>query len=180
MRAYLAPSMLLFALCACGRAPAPEATRPAPTGRPDKATLYGDASLLPTRAGERAREELAITAQIWGALEQLGLEPKQIEVELEPQPRVVAIVRLPASAERAAQRDAVTELCLALVPRLEPADLHLWLRADADASVAARDEAPEPRTGPSPWLLGLVCIGLGLSLGVTLERGRVLLRLRRR
>lgn len=176
MRASLATSSFLLALCACG--PAPVAPAELPAERPDKASLYGDASLLPTRAGERAREELALAAQISSALEHLGLEPKQLEVELDPEPRVVAIVERPASADPAEQREAVRELCLALVPRLEPEGLHLWLRTDVDA--ASTPETCEPTRGPSPWLLALVCLGLGLSLGVTLERGRVLLRLRTR
>ena len=54
---------VLALVVACEAAPA------APTRRsPDKQELYGDASLVPTRAGEQARAELALAASVTAAL----------------------------------------------------------------------------------------------------------------
>jgi len=163
---------LSFALLGCESEPAP-ASEPAAFAhtRPDKASLYADASLLPTRAGERARRELALAGQLSAALEHLALTPLQIDVRLGQPPSVVVIASRAHSPDASPSEivaEDIRELCLATIPDLDPAGVHLWLRP-APADSAPR-ELPRPR---SPlWALVFACIGFGLSLGVSLERLR--------
>lgn len=161
-------SVALALIGGCGLAD-PSPAPPVERARPDKASLYGDASLLPTRAGERARRELALAGELAAALELLEMRPAQIDVRLDAGPSVVVIATsADPEADASTQREAIVELSRALVPDLDAADVHLWLRP------APETPAPAPeRPDAPPWALALACLGLGLSLGVTLERLRV-------
>ncbi len=61
---YFRAAALGLLLLACEAPVAPPASPPAP----DKRALYGDPALVPTRAGERAREELALAGSVAAAV----------------------------------------------------------------------------------------------------------------
>lgn len=139
--------------------------RPADAGA-GKRALFGDPALVPTRAGERAREELALADAIAAALRALGGEALAVEVRLprsgDPGAVVVTGQAPPGFGEDEAER-LVRELCgpwSAAVTRVA------WLRAAASAP---------PERGHM-WPLVGALIGLGASAGVTFDR----LRRRRR
>lgn len=139
--------------------------RPLPQQRrTDKRSLFADASLVPTREGERVRRELALAGELTTALELLELGPVHVNVELQTgHSSAVVVAQLPANAV-SEQLDAdITQLAAAIVPKLEASQIHVWLRPSA--------EPPPPKRDRS-WALILACLGLGLSLGVTLERAR--------
>lgn len=151
-------------LCACEAQPAP----PVSPARADKQALFGSATLVPTREGERARRELAIAGELEHALEQLGLGPAHVDVELEPRPAVIVIAQLPADQSEAEVHDQIAALGSALVPELEPSQLHAWLRPPLGQSTPSDD----PRFRAPLWALMALCLGLGSSLGIVSERAR--------
>jgi hypothetical protein len=152
-------------LLACAPAPAPVR----PRALADKRALYGDPGLVPTRAGERARQELALAASVTAALRaRAGEGPLAVEV------------RLPAGGDPGAA--VITgELALAgaTATRIAEGVLGPWSAGRVQLELAApasppRDE-PEPttRAGARPgWPLALALLGLGLSAGVSIERLR--------
>lgn len=122
-----------------------------------KQQLYGDPALVPTRAGERAREELALAGTVGAGLAALGAEDLHVEVRLplagDPGAVVVA-GRAPPGVSEPEVRALVSALCgpwSAGVTRL-----------------AWRAEAPRGRGGDLP--LSLALLGLGASAGITLDR----------
>lgn len=155
-------AVALLALCCVG-CPAPE--RPAaPPGRAvDKHSMYGDASLVPTREGERVRRELALAGELRHALEQLGLTGVHVDVELHDPPGVIVVAQTTPDADRADLEAVIVDFARVLVP---DAGVHVRLRTTQDAS---EHPAPSPAGGPR-WAIVFACIGLGLSVGVTLER----------
>src|SRR5690606_31282765 len=88
--------------------------RRAEVGAPGKRGLFGDPALVPTRAGERARAELALADAIAQALQALGAEGLAVEVRLpggeDPGAVVVAGQGPPGWHEDEAQA-LVRELC---------------------------------------------------------------------
>lgn len=184
MRPLVSALPLALSLGACAPAPSP-ATREDPRARPGKLELFGDATRLPTRAGERARLELALAGELAATLDELGLGQTHVEVRLAAADEPGAVVVLatePSPTTRAAlERDAsldqtIRALATAVVPELAPADVRVVLRprpAELDASAPA----PEPRA--PIWALVLAALGLGVSVGVSVERGRHLLDQRR-
>lgn len=136
--------------------------RPSPA-TVDKQAVFGSASLVPTREGERARRELAIAGELEQALAQLGLGPAHVDVELREKTAVIVIAKLPAHRSAEQAEAIVAELVGAMIPA--PTTTHVWWQP-------AIIDIPAPaRVWPS-WTLLLCCIGLGLSLGVTGERLR--------
>ena len=143
---------------------------------PDKSRLYGDPALVPTRAGERAREELALAGSVVAALRARGGEGA-LAVE----------VRLPGAGDPGA---AVVTGSLALdaasVVRIAEGVLGAWSvgrvqveLARAEASEAAHATgvavAQGPAWGPGSWqgwLLATALLGFGVSAGVSIERLR--------
>lgn len=157
-------ALALVALMACACEAHPS-VRPNPAAQLDKQKTFGNASLVPTREGERARRELAIAGELERALAQLDLGPAHVDVELREPVTVVVIARIrddrsPSEAERA----AIT-LAHAMVPELAPANLHVWLQP-------ASAEPPPPDSAARTWQLMLACLGLGLCLGIARERLR--------
>ena len=138
-----------------------DATPPSTVERPalDKRALYGDAALLPTREGERVRRELALAGELSEALALLELTERRVDVELSEPPQVIVVAhaRVP-TPQLAAKIDALGR---AIVPG-DP-DVHVELLVAAP---------PQPSAPTHDWPLALVCLGLGLSLGVTGERLR--------
>ena len=167
----LAPALAVL-VAACG-APAPEpATQPTtPIGHPDKRSLYADAGLIPTREGERIRRELALAGEIHTGLELLGLGPAHVDVHLGDEPSAVIVAQIDPRADATALEARAAALATASIPGLTRDEVRVWLHPRAHAgSESARE--------PTPWALALTCLGLGLSLGVTLERVRAQRRLR--
>lgn len=137
---------------------APRAGEPAAAG--GKAALYGDPALVPTRAGERAREELARAAAVADTLAALGAADLRVEVRL---PRagdpgaVVVVGRAPPGLGEPEVRALVEGLC------------GPW----SAGVVHLRWRPGEPARGRGgDWPLHLALVGLGASAGVTLDRLR--------
>jgi hypothetical protein len=145
----------------CAGCPAPQ--RPAAARRTvDKQALYGDAALVPTREGERVRRELALAGELQQAVEQLGLAAVHVDVELNDPPGVIVIAQLDAEADPASLDATITAFARVLVP--DASKVQVELRQ------IELGERPAPSDGGRPWAIVLACLGLGLSLGVTVER----------
>ncbi|MCX4239811.1 hypothetical protein [Paraliomyxa miuraensis] len=150
---------------------APERTPP--RGRAaDKAELFGDASLVPTREGERARRELALAREIEHAIALLtGVMTVRVDVE-QPEREAAEPVRVLAVV--------VSES----IPEPEALDGRVRAIAQAVAGPTATVEVvleagPAPRDPPRPaWPLLLGVLGLGACGGTLLERVRQRHRLR--
>jgi hypothetical protein len=144
----------------CAGCPAPQ--RPAAPGRAvDKQALYGDAGLVPTREGERVRRELALAGELEAALGQLGLTGVHVDVELNDPPGVIVIAQADPEADDESLRSTITAFARVIVP--DATAVHVELRR-------VEPESPTPPDGGPPWAIALACLGLGLSLGVTVER----------
>lgn len=160
-------ALLGLLACACQVDPSTPAQQRLP-GPPatDKQAMFGSASLVPTREGERARRELAIAAELEQALAQLELGPAHVDVELH-QPITAIVIARPRSDRSPAEAVAlVAELVHAMIPELAPANLHVFLRPIPQA------EPPPPERDQPMWPSMLACLGLGLSIGVAAERLR--------
>jgi hypothetical protein len=149
--------MCVSSLAACEAQVRP---KPQPRGL-DKQALYADASLLPTREGERVRRELALAGELREAIELLELDETRVDVELGQPARVVVVARMRGDRPDALEQD-VRAIATAIVPA--PVDVHVQL---VQGAIAA---APVSAPSPPAWALALTCLGLGLSLGVTAER----------
>lgn len=136
--------------------------------QPDKARLYGDPGLVPTREGERVRRELALAGELRRVIEErhdvLGA---QVDVELSPAPlsgppRVLisaAVAEKPDDSEL--EHYALEAAAAVIGPTAETTVL--WHLAP---------EGPPQGPGPLPIPLALAVLGLGLSAGIALERVR--------
>jgi hypothetical protein len=143
-------------LCACEAPAARAPSRPTP----DKRALYGDPSLVPTRAGERAREELALAGSIEAAV-RARAEVGALAVE----------VRLPAGEDPGAVVIAgQVALAAEAVVRITEGVAGPWsagrVQVELGPAPTLADEPPS-RVG---WALALALIGLGAAAGVTLDR----------
>ncbi|MDC0715256.1 hypothetical protein [Nannocystis bainbridge] len=140
---------------ACEPARAPEAR-----GVRGKRELFGDPALVPTRAGERAREELALADAVAASLQALGAEALAVEVRLPgaDDPGAVVVAGLaPPGWDAAATTALVGELC------------GTW--SAGRVRVAWRGAAPSgPAEGPRDLPLLFALVGLGAAGGVTLDR----------
>jgi len=145
----------------------------------DKAALYGDPALVPTRAGERARQELALAAAVTAAV------AARADVGA-----LVVEVRLPAGAdggavvvagEVALAGEEVTRIAEAVVGSWSFGRVAVFVRSPragalaadgplaADGSLAA-DGPRGPRGGD--WRLVVALVGFGASAGIAVERLR--------
>lgn len=165
----LALAALLLALgCA---APAP-AHRPAPDRGPaDKAALFGDPSLVPTREGERVRREVALAQEL-----------EQAIAVLPSVTRARVTVERPERAAEARVLAVVTSATLADAERLPSrirAMAHAVVGPAAAVEVvveAARTPTPAPAGAPLRWGLLFCVLGLGFFGGVLIERIRLVRR----
>jgi hypothetical protein len=137
--------------------------------RPDKAELFGDPGLVPTREGERVRTELARATEIAAVLEVLvDVEHAHVDVELDDVRALRGLVislRLTERGDPVVVEHAVRDVVTAVFSA-DAADQARVLISTPDAS-----PLPPPRTlGPA---LAFALLGLGVSLGVTLERLRL-------
>ncbi|PRQ07110.1 hypothetical protein [Enhygromyxa salina] len=160
------PSWILLTAITLANVGCQAPARPIPEQRrADKRTLFADASLVPTREGERIRRELALAGEVTTALELLDFSPVHVDLELRAEHgSAVVVAQPPADADIAELEAEITQLTAAIVPELEVSQIHVWLRPSAELPAPKRDRT---------WALSLVCLGLGLSLGVTLERARL-------
>lgn len=175
----LLPALIVAAVCAASACTAEPTQRRQPTPRAsDKAALYGDAALLPTRAGERARNEVALAEEIRVALESLhAVERARVTVATGERgvPRSAAVV---LRARRSTQPEALTASATRISrAALGTPDLTVEVEVSTPDISEASPEGPRDET-PSPALLFGV-LGLGISLGLTFDRAKGLLRRRR-
>jgi hypothetical protein len=155
-------ALMALALTACGQ---PPNTVRAPA-RADKARIFGDASLVPTREGERIRREIALAGEIEALIEPLPeVTTAGSSVDLRPPTaRVLVSVLTPEVTEDETRQleHYAREVAAAVVGR------------EAEISVALRSgPAPEPARSPAfPVLLALALVGMGSSAGIAFERLR--------
>jgi hypothetical protein len=161
------PLVCVFLLAAIGLGGCAEPPRPhAPERSADKARVFGDAGLVPTREGERARRELALAGQIQRSLETVSdVESASVDVELAaPPPRV--LVTLSARGEDEGRRPRLEHYANEAATAVVGASAQITVLIDAAP-------APEPERGGAPPLpLALALVGLGLSAGIAAERYR--------
>lgn len=135
----------------------------------DKAAAYGDASLVPTRQGERARHEVALAGEI-ERLVAVDSRVQRVEatVRLSPStaaPHVAVVVQHRGRAlDDETHRDLAAEL-VALAQSVVPA------AAIDDIDIVIHRDSP-PSTPSLPWALAVALLGLGISTGVAVERWR--------
>lgn len=166
LRALAFASLWLVLGCEAPSAP----RRPGSTEAPaDKAALFGDPSLVPTRQGEHARREVALAQEIERAIEVLpSVDEARVDVELPPaaaQPRVLAVVRGTPHADQSSSTSRIVTIA------------HTVIGSQAAVEVVMETSRAAPRVDePSRWPLVLAVLGLGFFSGMLLERAR---RLRR-
>ncbi|GEM_PF-1632640 len=154
--------VVLFATCllAC------DGTFTQPPKKPSaKQALYGDAGLVPTREGEWARKEIAAAGAVERAVRATGsFRNVEVNVELEPTTtRVLVAGQVTAQAHQV--REQVVSIVLAVLGPIGD---------DAIDIVTTNVPPTEPdsrRFTMSPFF-ALALLGLGVSIGVTLERIR--------
>jgi len=175
-RAVLGTSLVWGALlgAGCGDPPAP---RERPAARPsDKAALYGDAALVPTREGERARAEVALAEELRAALETLhAVEKARATVTTEHGERptsAAVIIRARPGSDRSALDSTARRIARGI---LGEEDVSLEVEVSAPSVDVPPEDSP---SAPRPIVLFAV-LGLGISLGLTFDRARTLLRARR-
>ena len=144
----------------------------------DKAALFGDAALLPTRAGERARNEVALAEEIRVALEALhAVERARVTVATNHggAPRSAAVVvRARANTDTDALTASATRISRAALGSAE-------LAVEVQVSAPGVDEPPEdaPKGAAPHALLLFGVLGLGISIGLTFDRAAGIIRRRR-
>lgn len=158
---------VMWAGLACG-----PSERPTPPPRPeapaDKAALFGDPSLVPTRHGEQVRREIATAHELEQALSTLPtVERASVVVEAlehaNADPRAVVIVHARSDADLTRLRQQAERATQAVVgPTVQP------------EVVVERSPAAATTDEPTPlrWPLLLGVLGLGLFGGVFFERLR--------
>lgn len=150
---------------ACDEPPAAE-RGPGPRG---KRELYGDPALVPTRAGERARAELALADAVRAALAALGAGELAVEIRLPagPDPGAVVVAGQPPPGRSEAElRRLVADLC----GPWSAAVIRLAFRDDAAGPGAAASGQGGGDRGD--FALYFALLGLGASAGITLDRLR--------
>lgn len=151
---------------ACEDPPAPAR---APAGPRGKRELYGDPALVPTRAGERARAELALADAVRAALAALGAGELAVEVRLPagPDPGAVVVTgQAPPGRREAELRRLIADLC---GPWSEPVIRLVFREGAAGPGAPASGQGRGDR---GDFALYLALLGLGASAGITLDRLR--------
>jgi len=173
----LSPLSLACLCLACEPGPPRAEPRPGPV---DKQDLYADPSLVPTRAGERARRELALAGELRKAIDLLGVGATQVDVELGgPRPRVIVVASAPGigQAPHAQLRTTVETLALATVDNLRVEEVTVVLpthdQAHLDDPQTSWTQDPRRGGAPLPIAIAIALLGLGLSAGVCAERLRL-------
>ncbi len=136
-----------------------DAPAPRTSVAPDKAEIYGDAVLVPTRAGEAARAELAAAGEIAAAIRAAGWID-DVHVDVEAAGRVVIAGRIGASVDADALRDDVTTVIDGVLGANDERTLVLAVGREHDAPTRERRMIP----------LVLAAIGFGASAGIAIDR----------
>lgn len=126
---------------------------------PDKAALYGDPGLLPTREGEAARRELAMSAELAQVVAATGwIESPHVDVEIAEATTTVIV----GGVRNAAAPEDLEQQVLAVAYGIagDGATVTMVL-GDADA--------PKPARAMDASLL-LAVLGLGASLSLMIDR----------
>ena len=158
--------LVLVLAAGCGE-PTPRTPTTPDRGRPDKAELFGDPTLVPTREGERVRREVAAAREIEKALALLpAISTSRVDVELPADasgsPRVLAVVRAQAGSGPDSVRASIDTIIGSVVGE----------QAQARIMIEEPTAAPLP-TGPDfDWPLVLGVLGLGFFAGMFVERAR--------
>ena len=177
-RSVLCAFIVLVALAAGGCADEPVHRRQPTPRASDKAALYGDAALLPTRAGERARNEVALAEEIRAAIEALHtVERARVTVATDSggAPRsAVVVVRAHTSTNADDLTASATRISRAA---LGSPELAVEVQVSAPVVDEAAEDVPTDTTPRALLLFGV--LGLGISLGLTFDRATGILRRRR-
>ncbi len=161
-RARLVLLVLSLGACAPARQQEPPRQRSAPR---TKATLFGDPALVPTRAGERARTELALASTIREHLAedpQLAVLRTHVTTPAGEPPQVVISLRGPS--ERAPEIQSRAETVARAVIGTP--------KTQVTVDLVAADPAQEPKYAHLRPFLIVALLALGASLGVTIDRLR--------
>jgi hypothetical protein len=163
---------IAIAIAACSER-SDTAPRPS-TAAPDKAKLFGDPVLVPTRAGEAARDELAAAGEIAAAITAAEWID-DVHVDVEDRTRVVIAGRIATATDDAVLRADLRRVVDAVLGPDEARTLVLALGRTPDH--------PEPRDrGLVPLLFA--AMGFGASAGIAIDRAlrrrRLLARARSR
>ena len=133
---------------------------------PDKAALYGDPGLLPTREGEKARAEAATAGELEAAIGTLhAIDRVRVTVDDD---RTLIVLRL----ANAGAKDEALDHTRRIAETILGPDADIAIEASAPTPTATPDDDSDL---PIP-ALALALLGLGFSLGVTFDRGRRILR----
>lgn len=140
----------------------PACSEPAPPrerAAPDKAALFGDATLVPSRAGEAARRELASAGEIAAVLRASGwIDRVHVDVEERETTRVVIAGTRGASAP--SELDTEIAAVVAAVLARDDAEIVLAIATPSEPPVRPRRELP----------LALAALGLGASVALAIDR----------
>ena len=172
-RGCLSFALPLLVLAACGpRAPddpRAKAVVDSPgAAAPDKARLFGDPTLVPTREGERARLELAAAGEIAAAIVATDrLRGIHVDVEFEADGAHVVV------AGRRAQPGDDAEPAIAAIAQAvlaAHAPVHLTFAIAEPSSTPAPDATDTAPPRGRTAALAVAAMGLGASLAVFLDR----------
>ncbi len=138
--------------------------RPTPQTTPrDKAALFGDPSLVPTRSGERARRELGLAHEVSAALELLPtVLESNVSVESE---RVMVVLRGRAQTDA----DQLGAHARTIAGQIVGPHASIEVLVELEATPASPPPSPVPAL---PWPLAIGLLGLGFCTGVVVERVR--------
>ena len=136
-----------------------QARTPRPTA--DKADIFGSVTLVPTRAGERARAELAMAGEAARLVSRLpGVRDVALTARLEGETTISGVVVL--EPDPPPDLTGVIASVAADVAKIPVSSVRITARAGAVA----------PRATGLPAPLGLAILGLGACLGILVERWR--------
>jgi len=172
-RLVLASTVALLQIALAGCAP-PPSPRSAPQVRhkTSKEALFGDPSLVPTRAGERARVEIALA--------------RTIEEHLAEDPEISAVRAHVASADGKGEGPAQIVISLqgprggALEQEERAREVALAILGDREAKVTidrieaprGAQEPPSAQVRPLSVILALALLALGASAAISVDRLR--------
>jgi len=161
--------VMLAAIVGCSERPA---SRPSPPP-PDKARLFGDPLLVPSRDGEAARRELAAAGEITATLAAADLVA-DVHVDVEEAGRVVVGGKLASDADEPETRARVAAIVDGVLGPDPARKLVVELGRTPSTPVRERPALP----------IVLAAMGFGASAGIAIDRAlrrrRALQRARRR
>jgi hypothetical protein len=161
-RATLAAVVLVATACS-EPAAAPE------RAAPDKAALFGDPSLVPSREGEAARRELASAGEIEAVLRASGWIDR-VHVDVEHGEPIRVVIAGTRGATTPAELDEEIAAVVAGVLARDDAEIVLAIATPSEPPAPPRREVP----------LAFAAVGLGASVALAIDRALRRRRSRRR